>query len=223
MSSAAGDLAVVVPRPTPGRMTALGSLMALFPALMALLTLVNVGWLISSPGSVPCISLLAVLYALPLAIYRLHQRWFPLEEGDSLLVNRGYSPWFGSHQLQLIYVALPLLETLLRLVPGLFSLWLRAWGSRVGSKVYWTPHVEVLDRGLLDIGCGVIFGHRSGLSSHVIRPTQDNLLLFVQRIRIGDGAFIGAGCFLGPGAVIEPGVMVRAGSHVMPRQKVGRS
>lgn len=204
-------------------MTVLGSVMALFPALVVLLALASAWWLISSPGGVPCITLLAVVYALPLVAYRVHQRWFPLREGASLIVNRGYSPWFGCHQLQLIYVALPVLETLLRLVPGLFSLWLRAWGSRVGRRVYWTPHVEVLDRGLLDIGDAVIFGHRTGLSSHVIRPTRDNLLLFVKRVRIDDGAFIGAGSYLGPGVVVESRAMVPAGSHVMPRQKVSLS
>jgi hypothetical protein len=202
------------------RMTALGTLMTLFPALVMCAALASLVWFVLAPGVVPILTFLSVLYLLPLVAYRLHARVHPLREGASLIVGRGYSAWYGSHQLQLIYVAFPALETLLRLVPGLFSLWLRAWGSRVGRQVYWTPHVEILDRGLLEIGDGVIFGHRSGMSAHVIRPTRGNLLLYVKRVRIGAGVFIGAGSYIGPGAAIEQGAMIPAASHIMPRQKV---
>ena len=62
----------------------------------------------------------------------------------------------AGHQLQVLYSAFPAL----RLVPGLYSAWLRLWGSRVGRAVYWTPQVKITDRGLLKVGDGVVFGHR---------------------------------------------------------------
>jgi hypothetical protein len=202
------------------RMTALGVVMTLFPALVVALAAASGLWLIFAPGWRPIVAGIASLYVLPLVAYRLHALCFPLREGGTRLAGHGYSPWYGSHQLQAVYVALPLLETLLRLVPGAYSAWLRLWGSRVGRGVYWTPHVDIVDRGLVEIGDRVIFGHRSGVISHVIRPTKDNLLLYVARVRIGDGAFIGAGSYLGPGAVIEPRAMVPATKHVFPREKV---
>ncbi len=200
--------------------TVAGIVMGLFPLTVAALAAGCLTALLWAPSLATALALLFVLYGLPLIAYRLHARVVTIKVGAQHMVGRGYCPWYGAHQLQLVYIAFPALETLLRLVPGLFSLWLRAWGSRIGRNVYWTPHLEVLDRGLLDVGDGVIFGHRVGLSSHIIRPTRDNLLLYVKRVRIGDHAFVGAGSYLGPGCVIEAGALVAAGSHVYPRQRV---
>ena len=160
------------------------------------------------------------LYGLPVVAYRLHNRVYPLSAGITYLQGQAYSPWWGSHQFQLVYIAFPALETLLRLVPGLFSLWLRLWGSQVGQQVYWTPGLEIADRGLLSIGDRVVFGHRVGLSSHIVKPKRDNLMLYVSPITIGDNSFIGAGSNLGPGATVNTGGDLSARSEVYPNKVV---
>lgn len=180
------------------------------------------GFLLVSPGILSLLTLIFSVYGLPLITYRLHQVFWPVQEGHSTMIGTDYSPWHGTHQIQLVYIAFPALETWLKLVPGLYSFWLRLWGSEIGRGVYWTPGVEVLDRGLVVIGDGAIFGHRSGMASHVITPRKGNLSLLVAKVRVGSGSFVGAGCYLGPGCVIEPGAMVPAGTNVWPKQTVSR-
>ena len=160
------------------------------------------------------------LYGFPVVAYRLHNRVYPLSAGITYLQGQAYSPWWGGHQFQLVYIAFPALETLLRLVPGLFSMWLRLWGSQVGQQVYWTPGLEIADRGLLSIGDRVVFGHRVGLSSHIVKPKRDNLMLYVSPITIGDNSFIGAGSYLGPGTAVSTGGYLRARSEIYPNKAV---
>lgn len=160
-----------------------------------------------------------VLYGLPLLAYRLHNRFYPVTEGVSYLQGEAYSPWWGSHQIQLIYIAFPVLETLLRLIPGVFSIWLRLWGSEIGKQVYWAPGLEIADRGLLSMGDRAIIGHRVGLYAHVIKPKRQDLMLYVKRIQIGPDAFIGSASRFGPGVVIPSKGYVSVNSDLFPNQK----
>jgi acetyltransferase-like isoleucine patch superfamily enzyme len=68
--------------------------------------------------------------------------------------------------------------------------------------------MEIHDRGLLDIGDGVIFGHKVELYGHTIMPKRSRLLLYTGPVRIGAGAFIGAGSRLAPGSIVAPGAVV---------------
>lgn len=149
-------------------------------------------------------ALLFAIYGYPVLAFRLMNRIVPLVEGRSIIPNGRFPPWWGSFHVQRSFLALPWLEAALRLVPGLFSLWLRLWGSRIGKGVYWPPEIEIADRSLLEVGHGAVFGHRSGYYCHVLSPTKDGrLLVYVKKIRIGNFAFIGSGSRLGPGTVIE--------------------
>jgi len=201
-----------------------GRLIALFPASIVALFLASVvGIARASCFSHSLAALfiaLSVLFIVPPGAYRIHNRIWPLKSGGSRLVGKGYSPWFGGHQIQLVYFAFPWLESGLRLVPGLYSAWLRLWGSKVGRSVYWTPAVEISDRALMEIGDHVVFGHRVVVFGHVIKPRRGNMLLVVKRVSIGDGAFIGAGVVLAPGAVVAAGAFVEAGTHVYPNERV---
>lgn len=163
------------------------------------------------------------IYLVPLAAYRLHETVHPLVEGRSHIAGGPYSPWWGGHQIQLVFIAFPMLETALRLVPGLFSAWLRAWGSTVGARVYWTPALRLGDRALLVVGDDVIFGYDVGISSHLVKKTKKNVLLYVKRVTLEKGAFIGAAAIIGPGAVIEEGAILDAGVHIYPNARVGRT
>lgn len=186
-------------------MTLRARLFGLFPAAWMLTVLACVLLLVMLPG-LPSLGLLAFMtYLLPVLCFRLHEAVWPLAEGRSRIDAPGYSPWWGGHQLQVMYSAFPALEAALRLVPGLYSAWLRLWGSRVGRGVYWTPLVEITDRSLLEIGDGAVFGHRVACYGHLIKRRGDGMILYVRRIRIGAGAMLGAGSRLGPGAQIDAG------------------
>jgi hypothetical protein len=187
-------------------MTLRARLLGWFPAGWLAAVVVCGASLAAAPSVGSLALLLAVLYLLPVACFRVHERRWPLREGRSRLDRPGYSPWWGGHQLQLVYSAFPALEAALRLVPGAYSAWLRLWGSRVGRRVHWTPRVEITDRSLLEVGDDVVFGHRTACYAHVVKPRGDGLVLYVRRIRIGNGAFIGAGSRLGPGTRIGDGV-----------------
>lgn len=151
---------------------------------------------------------LFALYIVPVLVYRIFIAVHPLELGLSNMAEKRFSPWWASHQIQLLYTAVPILEAVLRMVPGLYSAWLRLWGSRIGSSVYWTPRMEIHDRGLLNIGDRVVFGHKVELYGHTVTPKRDRLLLYTGLVTIGPGAFIGAGSRLAPGVMIQPGAVV---------------
>jgi len=202
-------------------MTLISRLMAVFPAFTMSLWLACILWFGAAPGPIPVVALLAAIYLWPLACFRLHHRVYGLKEGASHLAGDDYSPWWGSHQIQLVYIAFPSIEMALRMVPGLFSFWLRLWGSKIGSNVYWTPQIEVVDRGLVEIGDNVVVGHRVGFYSHLIKPTKKNVLLYVKRIKIGDGAFIGGFTGFTPGVEIAPGAVVPMDTRLQPRERYG--
>ncbi len=188
-------------------MTFLGRIIAFFPALIVVLALACFGGILWAPNpvSVFCVfGLIFVLYILPLLAYRLHNRLFPLTEGASLLSGKTYCPWWGAHHIQLIYGVFPILEVILRLFPGLFSLWLRLWGSKIGRNVYWTPVVFIADRALLEIGDNVIMGHALSFTCHLINPRAKTLILYIRKIIIGENSFIGARASFGPGAIVPP-------------------
>jgi len=201
-------------------MTILSRLLTLFPFLVVASAITALVWFILQPNPYAPAILLFILYGFPVLCFRTHNLIFKNKDGLAYLINSPYSPWFGGHQFQWIYIAFPALETMLRLIPGLFSLWLRLWGAQIGKGVYWTPILEITDRDRLLVGDHVIFGHRVGLYGHVIKPKNDNLLLFTRRIQIGSGAFIGAGARLGPGVVIEAGALVATASDHFPNSRV---
>lgn len=197
-------------------MTLLSKSLSFFPGLTLAVAMLSLGYSLWAHSFWGLLLWIFSLYGLPVLAYRLHRRMYPLEPGISYLQGGDYSPWWGSHQFQLIYIAFPALETLLRLIPGLFSVWLRLWGAEVGKRVYWTPALEIADRGLLAIGDDVVFGQQVGLYSHIIKPRRDNLMLYLKPITIEDGSFIGAGSYIGPGATITAGSFLAAGSEIYP-------
>jgi hypothetical protein len=183
-------------------MTLPGRIISFYPAFILALSAVTLFWLVSDPSLIQPVLLIAIIYLLPPLSFRIHNLFFPIRKRTSNLSERKYSPWWGAHMIQIIYIALPQLESLLRLIPGLYSLWLRLWGSRVGRNVYWTPNVEITDRHLLDIGDRVVIGHKTKFLGHAIKPRGDAMMLYTHTIRVGNDVFIGAGSRIGPGAVI---------------------
>ncbi|HXG65452.1 MAG TPA: acyl transferase [Blastocatellia bacterium] len=177
-------------------------------------------WFAYRPSPIQPAALLITIYLLPPITFRLHNLLFPLREGLANLSERKYSAWWGAHQIQLIYIAIPQLEALLRLAPGLYSAWLRLWGSKVGRSVYWTPNAEITDRPMLEIGDRVIFGHKTKLLGHAIKPKSRGMMLYTRKIKIGNDVFIGAGSRMGPGVVIEDGAYLPILTDVYMNQEV---
>ncbi|HEY9694640.1 MAG TPA: DapH/DapD/GlmU-related protein [Oculatellaceae cyanobacterium] len=200
-------------------MTLLSIILSLFPTLVMLMAGASFTWMCFYPNIFSILALIFSLYCLPLLAYWIHQHFYPVKEGISYLVGQQYSPWWGSHQIQVIYIAFPALETLLRLIPGAFSLWLRLWGSQVGKGVYWTPALEIADRGLIEIGDRVVFGHRITILSHAIKPKKQNLMLYVKKVKIGNNVFLGAGSHLAPGVVIEDGSYIPVATNIYLNKK----
>lgn len=199
-------------------MTPLSWVLSFFPALVMVGAIATFLSFCITANGWSLLLLIAILYGLPPLVHRLHQWRYPIVEGISYLQGKTYSPWWGSHQIQAIYIAFPALETALRLIPGLFSAWLRLWGATVGKQVYWTPKLEISDRSLLDIGDRVVFGYQVGLYAHAIKPRRDNLMLYIERIRIGNDVFLSGGVQIGPGVAIADGTFVPTSTHLYPNQ-----
>jgi hypothetical protein len=193
----------------PARLRVWMLLLNFFPLMhvLALAAILFAG----APGSARAAAAVAGLYLAPPALARLVRKLAAVPEGRIALDTPGFLGWWATAQFQMIFNRLPLLEEALRLVPGLYSNWLRLWGSRIGRLTFWAPGVAVLDRGYLDIGDDVVFGAGVRLNGHVLLRNPDGALeLALGRIRIGDGASIGGYSLLTAGTEIGAGESTRA-------------
>ncbi len=147
-----------------------------------------------------------VLYLIPLLPGRL-LRW-SLRSAPAVipLGSAGFLKWWACFQCQVLFLRFPALEEILRLIPGLYSLWLRLWGSRIGRLTYWAPGTIILDRGFLDVGDDVVFGAGVRINPHVMEHST----LRLAPVRIGDRASIGGYSLLTAGTEISPGESTRA-------------
>jgi hypothetical protein len=83
-----------------------------------------------------------LLWLVPPLLCRLVFALSPVPDGRHVFGSAAFWSWWISLKLQTLFLRLPLLEELLRLVPGLYSAWLRLWArasagsptGRPGSK-----------------------------------------------------------------------------------------
>ncbi|MBI2809493.1 MAG: acyl transferase [Candidatus Melainabacteria bacterium] len=184
-------------------MTLLGRLATLFPITHLSAILVALLWFVWHPAVVSALTLIFNIYLLPPLLFRAYCLRHPAKAGRWVISNAERCDWWIAHQMQMIYAAVPAFEAFLRFMPGVYSAWLRLWGSKVGKNVYWTPMVEIIDRHMLRIGDDVIFGHKVICTSHVVsRKDNGEFVLLLRPVRIGSGTFIGALSRLGPGVKI---------------------
>ncbi len=188
-------------------MSFLGRIITFFTPAIYLLTIIGCIYFHSISLWASFAWLVGMLYLAPLLCFRIHDHFFPLKKSKSFLDTPGYSPWWGSFQIQKIYYDLPFLESILR-SSFLYSSWLRCWGSKIGNNVQFTPNIEIIDRSLVDIGDNVIFGHRVILGSHIVVPVKDRQCLFLGPVTIGKNAFLGAGTVIGPNCTVPEGSFV---------------
>jgi hypothetical protein len=157
-----------------------------------------------------------VLYIVPPLIVRAALSWRPLADGRYGLHSPEFLWWWFSGQCQIVFNRLPLLEELLRLAPGAYSAWLRLWGARVGSLVYWSPGVVIVDRPLIDVGNRAVLGIGVRVCPHLLlRGEHDEAALLLGHVRIGDESLIGGFAVLLPGVHVHDGEELR-GARVAP-------
>ena len=170
-----------------------------------------VALLLASPwirgaSAVAALAGLGLLYLFPpFAARGVLALWGP--PGPGVALGSGpFFRWWALSQLQLVFNRLPLLEELLRLVPGLYSAWLRLWGARVGRYVFWSPGVVIADRYLLEVGDQVVVGMGARIVSHVIVDGDGGgRRLLAAPVVIGSHAVVGGFSTLGPGCRIADG------------------
>jgi hypothetical protein len=147
-----------------------------------------------------------VLFLVPPLVVRAATLIRPLPAGRVDIESRDFLVWWFSAQWQVVFTRLPFLEELLRLVPGLYSAWLRLWGARVGSFVYWSPGVAILDRPLVRIGSRVVFGIGVRLNGHVLAPGEDGkATLHIAPIWVGNDVLVGGYSLVLPGCRVADG------------------
>lgn len=158
-------------------------------------------------------------YAIPLILYRAVTWKYPLKEGTFFYEPGKAAVWILSFRLQAIYGAFPFLERLL-IVLGLYSAWLRLWGSRIGRNILWTSHTQILDRAGMEVGDNCFIGHQCIFTSHVTDVRRNRILIHYSKIRIGNDVFIGAGSNVGPGARIADGTRIPALTTILINRRV---
>jgi hypothetical protein len=202
-TASSADRALDVPSSVRAAMVVLGFVPVIH--LTAVLTPVVLalaggrGWLLAlAPG---------ILYLLPPLMVRLGTWLWPLPVGEVDLASPAFLCWWFTAQCQIIFARLPWLEELLRLVPALYSVWLRLWGAKIGALAYWSPGVTILDRSLVHIGDRVAFGAGTRLIPHAIAPMAGagHVVLYLAPVTIGSDALVGAYSTLLPGCVVAPG------------------
>lgn len=175
-------------------------------------------WLLGTRGHgiAATAAALGLLYLLPPLATRLLFLCFPIANGTHRIDSRAFLVWWASAQWQMLFCRFSALEECLRLVPGLYSLWLRLWGSRIGRLAFWAAGLRILDRSFLHIGDDVVFGSGVRLNPHVIVDENGRKFLHLAPITIGDRAQIGGYSLLTAGAIIEDHASLRSFTLLPP-------
>lgn len=153
----------------------------------------------------------AALYLLPPASAYLLRKLCRISEGRIAFGSTAFFAWWTLLQLQMIFCRLPALEELLRLVPGIYSSWLRLWGARIGRLTFWSPATLILDRSYLQVGDDVVFGAGVRVNPHVFaKNSTEGFDLLLGTVKIGDRARIGGYSLLTAGAEVASGEVTDA-------------
>lgn len=146
---------------------------------------------------------LSCLYLLPPILARLIRMIFPIREGKIAVNSKELLVWWALMSLQTIFNRFPWLEESLRIVPGLYSQWMRLWGAKIGRLTYWSAGTIIIDRSFVEIGNDVILGSAVRINPHVLARSSDgHNELILATVKIGDRAMIGAYSLLTAGTEI---------------------
>ena len=152
-----------------------------------------------------------LLYLTPPLIARVILAFSSFQNHTIQIGSSAFFQWWALFQLQTLFCRLPALEEILRLFPGFYSLWLRAWGARIGRLTYWAPGTFISDRSFLALGDDVVLGAGVRLVPHLIhRSAEGTLQLTLAPIEIHDRAIVGGYSILSAGTVIREDQTTRA-------------
>jgi hypothetical protein len=161
--------------------------------------------------------LLAWIYLLPPLASRLTITFFGRPEGRLTQDMTSYRVWWMLTQWQTIFNRLPWMEELLRLVPGLYPLWIGLWGGSLSPYAYVGPGVLITDRYAVRVGRGAVLGMKSSLAGHmVLRNEEGRWVVVVAAPVVEPEAILGGASGLGPGAILRAGHILPTGRRVGP-------
>ena len=193
------------------------SLLANFLPLVCIAALVVLSIVLADTPSVRLVLFIGLLYLVPPLCGRVLMWVFDKPTGRDLQQSsRAFKVWWVLLQLQMPFNRLPWLEELLRLVPGLYPLWLNLWGARVHPATFWAPGARIIDRPYVNTGYGSVIGTEALLSGHLARREGNRFIVDVAAIVIGAQAVIGARCSVGPGCIIGSGETLAATTRLAP-------
>jgi hypothetical protein len=182
--------------------------------------IVMIMFFFKTPNLINFLCLVFLIYFLSPLLYRIISLIIPIHMGKIKLgPKQPPSGWMIAHRLQMTYHIFPFLEGILNSLPGLYTNWLRLWGSKIGRMVYWAPDVRLYDRTHLTIGDHCFIGG-SLLSCHIGTPTlEGDTVLFFAPITIGNRVFISTQCNLGPGSNIKDGEYIKILTQILGDQR----
>lgn len=165
--------------------------------------------------------LLGWFYLVPPLLARIIILLLGKPAGLVSTTSRTHTVWWCLFQLQLLFNRFPFLEEILRVIPGLYALWLNLWGAKVNLFSFWAPGVTVMDRYHLDIGKGAILGTGCLLSAHIlVKKSNGEMILVVDKLTIGANALIGVHAMLPPGCHIHASEIVPANKLLKPYTEI---
>lgn len=161
--------------------------------------------------------LTAWIYLLPPLASRLMIIAFGRPEGQLTQDMSAYRVWWVLTQWQILFNRLPWLEELLRLMPGIYALWIGLWGGNLSTRAYVGPGVLITDRYAVRVESGAILGMKAILSGHlVVRNDAGRWLVLAAAPIVEAEAILGGDTRLGPGAVLRAGQMLPTGRFIRP-------
>jgi hypothetical protein len=159
----------------------------------------------------------AWLFIIPPFIGRLLIVTFGRPRGLLKQRDNAYRVWWALTQLQMPFNRIPLLEELLRLVPGVYSLWIWMWGGHLSSLAYVAPGVIITDRFAIVVERGAVLGMRSAYAGHMaLRDKSGAWCVLVETPHVGAHALVGGDAGLGPGAHLLSGASLPYGRQLGP-------
>ena len=126
-----------------------------------------------------------------------------------------YRVWWVLAQLQVLFNRLPWIEEILRLVPGLYALWIRLWGGELSPFAYVGPGVAITDRHMVRVERGAVLGLRGALAGHMAtRDASGRWLVLIGSPLVEAEAVLGGEAGLGPGAILRRGAVLPPRRHI---------
>lgn len=166
----------------------------------------------------------AWIYLLPPLAARLIIAVWGRPEGRLTQDMTAYRVWWALTQWQILFNRLPWLEELLRLVPGVYPLWIKLWGGQLSPYAYVAPRVLITDRHAVRVERGAVLGMKSILAGHLVqRDEMGRWLVLTAAPVVESEAILGGAAQLGPGAVLRAGKMLPTGCRVHPFEEWPRS